>query len=425
MPWTARHGTPRGSCRYTSSYTFRPEDIGRVVLLAAFAEVDVGWADAGSGSMPMGLSPQAHVVKARTEPGYRAENAGHVIVGHTVWYSTPQCYIVGSTATVAPARGTTQPAATTPAVATPSQGVGTRPADTTLPAVGESCGPAHTCGAHAQCRGACPPPGPCASVVCVCVDGFAGDGYTCTPASTPTAATTLGTTPPDGSPEPTTDSAATAVGKDGTWDCVMSRCLALSGVCAQDTECNTRLLGQVQAGAAVSLPDDLSDPALRAAVPLLHCADAACGTALLALLPARITTATVLDDATGGAPDDSVDGAQTRTVAIAALFAVALLVAGVVTVMLYRRRSTAYTLVLTEKFNPMWSVDDEVEVESDAESYDGASSMGGGSNHFGGGSNFSGAPASSDNLEEYYEWSMQADDAAGMAAAIGEPAAPL
>ena len=48
--------------------------------------------------------------------------------------------------------------------------------------VGENCGPAGTCGAHSVCRGSCPPPGPCASVACVCRDGYSGDGYTCEPA---------------------------------------------------------------------------------------------------------------------------------------------------------------------------------------------------------------------------------------------------
>jgi len=43
----------------------------------------------------------------------------------------------------------------------------------------EDCGPAGTCGYHAHCRGACPPPGPCASVVCACDGGFEGDGYAC------------------------------------------------------------------------------------------------------------------------------------------------------------------------------------------------------------------------------------------------------
>jgi hypothetical protein len=50
-------------------------------------------------------------------------------------------------------------------------------------AAGEYCGPAGTCDAHAKCQGACPPPGPCASVQCVCVDGFTGDGWVCMPTS--------------------------------------------------------------------------------------------------------------------------------------------------------------------------------------------------------------------------------------------------
>jgi len=47
----------------------------------------------------------------------------------------------------------------------------------------EDCGPAGTCGSHAHCRGACPPPGPCASVVCACDEGFEGNGYTCVASS--------------------------------------------------------------------------------------------------------------------------------------------------------------------------------------------------------------------------------------------------
>lgn len=56
--------------------------------------------------------------------------------------------------------------------------VGTRsPTVTTATMLSEmDCGPAGACGIHQVCVGACPPPGPCASVECVCASGFVDSG---------------------------------------------------------------------------------------------------------------------------------------------------------------------------------------------------------------------------------------------------------
>ena len=54
--------------------------------------------------------------------------------------------------------------------------------------LGEHCGPVGHCDINAECHGSCAPPGPCASVICVCEEGFAGkksddiNGRTCKPA---------------------------------------------------------------------------------------------------------------------------------------------------------------------------------------------------------------------------------------------------
>ena len=55
----------------------------------------------------------------------------------------------------------------------------------------EDCGPARLCGEHASCQGSCDPPGPCASVHCVCDEGFVGDGYSCTAERPPITARLL------------------------------------------------------------------------------------------------------------------------------------------------------------------------------------------------------------------------------------------
>lgn len=396
--------------RYSASYNFQPEDGGRVVLLAAYASVDDDWADPGAQSNPQGVPPQAHVVKARTEDEYRAENAGHVIVGHRVWYSTPRCYQVADieptpqveidstktatqphtesdyvssnpsatdvsttpsdTPTVANGL-VTSPSSPSPSPVVTSTVSGTEVVTTTQVAIGENCGPAGYCGVHAHCRGACAS-GPCASVRCVCADGFHGDGHTCTKKPN---ATTSG----------------------GTWDCVLSECLVESGVCVENEECNTNLLGSSKSGIDITIPVEMSDAALRSAVPMLECSDQTCGTHLMAAVPERVMAITDLTADESATP--STTGTVPATIYVA-LVGVALMAALLVFIV-YRRQSSGYTLVLTEKFNPMWSVDDEVEDDTDTE------------DQF--------EPPKADNLEEYFEWSMQADDAAGMAAAIGGP----
>eukprot|EP00038_Savillea_parva_P003848 m.130967 g.130967 ORF g.130967 m.130967 type:complete len:854 (-) comp11301_c0_seq2:1014-3575(-) len=365
--------------RYQATYTFDPADAGRVVLLAAYARVDAGWADAGSSSMPRGMPPQAHVVKARTVAGYRAENAGHVITGHTVWYSMPRCYqildapLTGPShvdpSTLATGRATTTSATTLPGggggggITSPSAG----------PPSGDNCGPAGTCGEHAQCQGLCPPPGPCASVHCVCNTGYTGDGYTCTRV----ADTTL---------------------SGQTWDCALSLCLAQIGRCERNTECRTSLLTEVESGRPVTLPPSLSDEALTTALPLLSCSDSECGTLLMDQVPDRILANS--DDSTNRL--SAVDDNAARAGAVV-VFAGVMVILIYVMVSLYRRRTNAYAPVLTENFNPMWSVDDDEDSETDGDATH---------NHL---------PYGGDRgtLEEFYARSMQADETAGMAAAIG------
>jgi hypothetical protein len=76
----------------------------------------------------------------------------------------------------------------------------------------EDCGPVGTCGAHANCRGACDQE-VCASVRCVCADGYVGDGYSCVPAGEDEGTSTLivpgppatAVPPPPRPPPPTVD----------------------------------------------------------------------------------------------------------------------------------------------------------------------------------------------------------------------------
>jgi len=374
--------------RYSAQYAFGPTDVGRIVLLAAYAEVDTEWADAGSSSEPAQMPPQAHVVKARTVPGYRAENSGHVIVGHRMWYSVPLCYRVGEAAHPQEAQPTSTVMATK----------GPRPI---VEPSRVNCGPAGYCDAHASCTGACPPPGPCSSTRCVCHDGYEGDGHNCSIIVT----TTL---PLESTPLRTSSVGLTSATPQSTWDCALSSCIAESGRCALDDECNTVLLGGAGAGQAVVLPPGLSDAALRAAVPLLRCSDQSCGTTLMVAVSARITTGEgTTSDETGMAGDAS----NAATISMQAAVGLVVTVVAIVlltAVVIRRRRGAAYAAVLTEDFNPMWSVDDDVATDEEGGYATGVGDDG----------------ETVDNMKEYYEWQMRADDAAGMAAAIGATPSP-
>jgi len=108
--------TPYGS-RYTAAHAFGSAHApdGSQWVVVAGVKADQDWAGENPEGFPAGLSPQAHVVRARTVEGYTATNGNSTIEGHRWWFSAPRCYIVQSKAesTVAStAAGTTLSTAT-------------------------------------------------------------------------------------------------------------------------------------------------------------------------------------------------------------------------------------------------------------------------------------------------------------------------
>jgi len=310
------------TARYTAPYTFDTADSGRVVLLAAYARVDAGWASGGSATTyPTGLPPQAHVVRARTDPHYHAENAGHVIAGHVWWYSSPRCYLVD-----APGGG----------VDTTTVGVST----TTSPDVNTTTESTVTWGSDDVDENDATD------------DRAHGDVRTTAPTAAPTAAPVMATFT-TAAPRRTTAAAARTTTQ-----------------------------------------------------PIVNVVDTA--------------------ENTGS----SIRG-NVSAVAIGAFAVVVIILVGGTMYLLHRARRGRYSLVTNaESFNPLWSVDDvedswdngsgdeEVVVERRGGAHGGPSAMSYA------GASATAAPATTvgeeSSLEEYYRWSMKADDVAGMAAAIGE-----
>eukprot|EP00040_Diaphanoeca_grandis_P033836 m.208099 g.208099 ORF g.208099 m.208099 type:complete len:570 (-) comp33001_c6_seq4:16-1725(-) len=81
--------------RYQVNLKLSDEFAGKRVVIAAYAEVDGAWATSGSQqSYPGGMHAQSHVIQARTDHTYRAENNGHVVKGQRQWYAAPRCYSI-------------------------------------------------------------------------------------------------------------------------------------------------------------------------------------------------------------------------------------------------------------------------------------------------------------------------------------------
>lgn len=305
------------AARYTAPYTFDTGDDGKVVLLAAYARVDAGWASGGSTTTyPIGLPPQAHVVRARTDPHYHAENAGHVIGGHVWWYSAPRCYYVGAS----PDGGQSTTSASVPTDTPPV-------VSTSLPDVGPQ----------------------------VNTTAWPDDD---TDENDAADDRSHGAPPEDRGNQSTTVAAA------------------------ETTTTRTSFGNHTGGGFVRTTP----------------------GPSVII-----IDTAATSGDGLGG---------SVSAVAIGAFAMVVLILVGGTLCLLHRARRGTYALVTNaESFNPLWSVDDADDSwENGSDDEDVVVKRGG----RGGGGGGSGVSEEQNSLEEYYRWSMRADDVAGMAAAIGD-----
>ena len=79
---------------FRSSISLKNMQQGDKIVVMASAKVDQSWAKQNSNVKP-NMSPQSHIVNARTDPNYHHESNGKHIQGRIDWFSVPLTVVVG------------------------------------------------------------------------------------------------------------------------------------------------------------------------------------------------------------------------------------------------------------------------------------------------------------------------------------------
>lgn len=79
---------------FRSSISLKNMQQGDKIVVIASAKVDQSWAKQNSNVKP-NMSPQSHIVNARTDPNYHHESNGKHIQGRIDWFSVPLTVVVG------------------------------------------------------------------------------------------------------------------------------------------------------------------------------------------------------------------------------------------------------------------------------------------------------------------------------------------
>mmetsp|Transcript_27615 Transcript_27615/g.33555 ORF Transcript_27615/g.33555 Transcript_27615/m.33555 type:complete len:784 (+) Transcript_27615:102-2453(+) len=81
---------------YSTSLDMTSFQHGDSVAVFAFAILDEDWGNRAEGNMLEDLTPQSHIVNARTNPEWKHENAGQILQGRIHFFSTPVTLVIGT-----------------------------------------------------------------------------------------------------------------------------------------------------------------------------------------------------------------------------------------------------------------------------------------------------------------------------------------